>query len=78
MVTVAFGSWNAGVKAAGFQPWGRRRRRRPGRPDHCDDCGRDFNQWPRTGDRWRRCASFLRRNGVPRRPDGLHAITERR
>jgi hypothetical protein len=66
MVNAAFGSWNAAVRAAGMQPRGRHRPPRPGRRDHCVDCGRDFGEWPRKGDRCRRCASFLYRNGVPR------------
>ena len=78
MVTVAFGSWRDGIKAAGFQPRERGRPPRPGRPDRCVDCGRDFNEWPRKSDRCRRCASFLRRNGVARSPDALHADAEHR
>jgi DNA-directed RNA polymerase subunit RPC12/RpoP len=66
MINHAFGSWDAAIKAAGFTPRGRGRPVPPGRPDHCVDCGRSFTEWPRTGDRCRRCASYLLRNGTPR------------
>jgi hypothetical protein len=71
MVTAAFGSWDAGITAAGLQPRGRGRPPRAGRPDRCVDCGRSFTEWPRKGDRCRRCASFLQRTGMPRTPEAL-------
>jgi Homing endonuclease associated repeat len=78
MVSLAFGSWNAGIRAAGFEARTRGRLPRPGRPDHCIDCGRDFKEWPRKGDRCRRCASFLYYHGVPRSPEALRANARRR
>jgi hypothetical protein len=64
MVTLAFGSWSAGIRAAGFEPRGRGRPPQPGRPDQCVDCGRDFSEWPRKGRRCRRRASYRYRIGV--------------
>lgn len=65
MVTQAFGSWSAGLAAAGLRPRPAHRPPRPDRPESCVDCGRDFEVWPRAGDRCRRCASFMRRHGEP-------------
>jgi hypothetical protein len=73
MVAAAFGPWSAGIRAAGFRARKRGWPPRPGRPDQCVECGRDFNEWPRKGDRCRRCASFLYHHGVPPTREALRA-----
>lgn len=77
MVTQAFGSWSAGIAAAGLRARPAHRPPRPDRPERCVDCGRDFAEWPRAGERCRRCASFMRRHGVAWSAEAIAVVQDR-